>query len=174
MNLQSKLTEARTDSKDGPTVLVVGDNHVASTVALGLAGDTEVRVTTDDRCVATHADDLPVCLATDSSPDDVELDRSGETSVVYGDFPDADTLRAAGAEAADVAVVAMQSDSGSLLATQLLRTEFDTTDVVTVVEDPRSEETFRDVAPQTVCVADLVASTVESTLDEHSSGIQYG
>lgn len=168
--LRTMFAEPRSEDTAGPTVLVVGDTYVASTVARALADTVGVRLLTDDRSVASHADGLPVWLTVDTEPDpDGGVGDRDETTVHSGEITDLAALHASGAPDADVAVVAVGSDARSLLVTQLLRTEFETADVVSVVEDPRSEETFEHVAPETVCVADLVAATVTETIDEQLS-----
>jgi voltage-gated potassium channel Kch len=169
--LRTMLAEPRSETAAGPTVLVVGDTYVASTVARALDAAVGVHLLTDDRGVAGHADGVPVWLAVDAEPDPeaAEVERRDATSLHPGEITDLAALDASGAPDADVAVVAVGSDARSLLVARLLRTEFETAEVVSVVEDPRSEETFERVVPETVCVADLVAATVTETLDERLS-----
>ncbi|PSP50771.1 hypothetical protein BRC67_08900 [Halobacteriales archaeon QH_3_68_24] len=123
------LAEPRSGTAAGPTVLVVGDTYVASTVARALDAAVGVHLLTDDRGVTGHADGVPVWLAVDAEPDPeaAEVERRDATSLHPGEM------------------------------------------VVSVVEDPRSEETFERVVPETVCVADLVAATVTEALDERLS-----
>ena len=168
--LRTMFAGQRSETAAGPTVLVVGDTYVASTVARALDA-VGVHLLTDDRGVAGHADGVPVWLAVDAEPDPeaAGVERRDDTSLHPGEITDLAALDASGAPDADVAVIAVGSDARSLLVARLLRTEFETAEVVSVVEDPRSEETFERVVPETVCVADLVAATVTETLDERLS-----
>ncbi|PSQ56635.1 hypothetical protein BRD18_08505 [Halobacteriales archaeon SW_7_71_33] len=141
------LRERVTGESDRPDVLVVGEGHV--TVAL-LEELTEVSLTavTDDPVVARH-------VAAD--------DRS--VTVVEGDPSTAETLRAADAGSADLAVVTLGTDARTMLVARLLRGRFDA-DVVSTVGDPAVGSTA-DI--ETVCVPEAVTERLGGLLEERYS-----
>jgi Trk K+ transport system NAD-binding subunit len=143
------------------SVLIVGDEFVASRLARALDG-LEVTVVTDSPGVAALAADPDVEFVLG---DRDERDHVPETfSVVEGELGSVRTLRQVGADEATAAVVAIERDESALLVTRLLKTTFDVPDVVTLINDPRVDAVIDDV--ETVCVTETVGSKVESLLEK--------
>jgi Trk K+ transport system NAD-binding subunit len=131
-------------------MLVISDHHAGSVLAGDLAGDTDVHLVTDCEQVATQA------------PETVR--------VTVGDVSSSETLEAAADAVA--AVVALSRDRTAVLVTQLLRTQFDITDIVAVVNDPQRHVAFDGLAT-TVCGSSALATTLaqatETAFPTHES-----
>jgi Trk K+ transport system NAD-binding subunit len=158
------LVETGSNDEVQHSVLVVGDSFSASALANRLYEAVAVRLVTDEKSVALHARETDVRLVL--APDREHPSVDG-VAVVAGELLSAEALGAAGAAGRTVAVVAMQSDSRTLLAAQLLMTEFDLQDVVTLVADPRCEQAVEAVADSTICGSTLAAEAVESVVADH-------
>jgi len=137
--------DGHSENADRPTVLIVSDYHVGSELASVLEPSADVRLVTDDAGVANRA------------PDAVRVYR--------GELTDLDVFRAAGADDADTAITAVQSDDRNFLVTQHLRTAFDVASVVAVLDDPACLPAFEDVATATVCGSTVLGTVVSDAVD---------
>jgi len=136
------------EDSERPTVLVVGDGHVTARLIDELSDEPGPSVVTDD----------PVVVRAGRSDDG--------TMVIEGDPTSPETLRAAGADAAALAVVTLVDDGRSMLTARLLRARFDVEAVISTVEDPTVDRTA-DV--ETVCISETVAERVSRLLDDRHS-----
>jgi len=148
MTLQTRLAAAFASSPAPPSLLVVTDSYVGSTLAADFESVTDVALVTEDEGVAARA------------PDSVGTE--------VGDVAAPETL-AAGA-GASVAVVAVRLDRQALLVTQLLRARFDVDAVVVLLNDPERHDILADVATTVVCGSSCLSAelgdAVERTLPE--------
>jgi len=148
MTLRTRLEGALAGSS-APSLLVVTDSYVGSTLVADFESVADVGLVTDSERVAERA------------PDGVRTD--------VGDLTTPGTL-AVGAEAT-VAVVALGRDRQALLVTQLLRTRFDVGAVVVLLDDPERHD-VNDVATHVVCGSSRpsgeLGDALERTLPEPS------
>ena len=148
MTLRTRLEDALADSS-APSLLVVTDSYVGSTLVADFESVADVGLVTDSERVAERA------------PDGVRTD--------VDDLTTPGTL-AVGAEAT-VAVVALGRDRQALLVTQLLRTRFDVGAVVVLLDDPERHD-VNDAATHVVCGSSRpsgeLGDALERTLPEPS------
>jgi len=151
MTLRTRLTDTLGRSPASPSLLVVTDSYVGSTLAADVDATGDVHLVTDRAGVAAR------------TPDGVRT--------TVGDVTDGETL-AAGAGAA-VAVVALRRDRRALLVTQLLRTRFETGSLVVLLNDPQRRAAVADIATTvvcgTTCLSAALGAAVEQTLSESTS-----
>ena len=133
------------DDIDPPSVLVISDSYVGSSVV------TALKQTAD------------TCLVTDQ--DGVAMRAPEGVRVVVGDEIRRALLNDASADDADAAVISMRTDHSNLLMTQLLRTEFDTDRVVVLLNDTQCSPAFEDIASALVCRSSVLATELERTLE---------
>ncbi|WP_371727506.1 NAD-binding protein [Haloarcula sp. CBA1122] len=133
------------DDIDPPSVLVISDRHVGSEVVTAL-----------DR-------GIDACLVTDH--DGVAGQTPDDTRVVVGDGRERTVLQDAGAQTTDVALVSMQTDHGSFLVTQLLRTQFDVETVVVVLNDPQNRPAFESAGSTVICGSRVLATELERSVE---------
>ena len=143
-----RLRETLARTAGPPSLLVVSDSHIGTTLAATLAADADIHLVTDREAVAGAA------------PDDV--------CVTVGDVT---TLRTFG-DVSDVtaAVVALGTDRQTLLLTQLLRTRSDIESLVVLLNDPTRRAAIADIASTVVCGSATLSAAlqreVESILGE--------
>lgn len=83
---------------------------------------------------------------------------------IAGDPADVAVLSAAGLDGASTAVVATRSDRRTLLVAQLVRTRFDTTRIVALVEDPDRLPLFEDAGHEPFCVTTALAGALDEAV----------
>ena len=132
-------TLARTSGP--PTVLIVSDSYLGSTLAAEFES-RDVRLVTNDSGVAAQA------------PDHVDT--------TVGDVTALETLEAA--EGADAAIVGLTTDRKTLLVTQLLRTRFDPDATVVVLNNPERHDAMSDVATTVVSGPDCLSTALHRTI----------
>lgn len=142
---QLSLRDPPSEPTGLPTILVVSDCHVGSTMVTQLAAHVDVRLVTDRTIVAQHAPD--------------------RVTVEVGDPISIDTLRAAKANEVDIGVVAMTADRRNLLTAQLLRTRFGVDDVTILLNDPQYRDAIDDVATRTICGSSVLASALRTAVE---------
>ncbi|PSP62371.1 potassium transporter [Halobacteriales archaeon QH_8_67_36] len=143
MTLRTRLEGALAGSS-APSLLVVTDSYVGSTLVADFESVADVGLVTDSERVAERA------------PDGVRTD--------VGDLTTPRTL-AVGAEAT-VAVVALGRDRQALLVTQLLRTQFDVGAVVVLLDDPERHDVVDDVATHVVCGSSCLSGELGDALEQ--------
>ncbi|WP_262180340.1 NAD-binding protein [Haloarcula laminariae] len=143
MTLRTRL-EGPLAGSPAPSLLVVTDSYVGTTLAADYESVADVGLVTDSERVAKRA------------PDGVRTD--------VGDLTAPETL-AAGSEAT-VAVVAVGRDRRALLVTQLLRTQFDIGSVVVLLNDPERHDVVDDVATHVVCGSSCLSGELGAALEQ--------
>lgn len=144
MTLRTHLTDTFARSPTAPSLLVVSDSHVGSTLAADADATADVHLVTDRASIAAR------------TPDGVRT--------TVGDVTDGETL-AAGAGAA-VAVVALRRDRRALLVTQLLRTRFDTGSLIVLLNDPQRRDAVADIATAVVCASTSLSTELGAALEQ--------
>jgi trk system potassium uptake protein TrkA len=84
---------------------------------------------------------------------------------LVGDGIDADVLRAAGVDRADVFAAVTNDDNMNIMASQIAQVMFNVRRVVTRIYDPVREEAYQTLGLQTVCPTTLGAERIEHMLD---------
>lgn len=114
----------------------------------------------------------------------VSLQRGFDGVVVCGSPSDADVLRAAGAEKADLLVAATADDNLNVMVTQIARQFFSVPTVLARVSDPEREKIYKGMGLSTVCptttginqilrlVQDGSFSTLSGYLDAGIAGVR--
>ena len=143
MTLQTTIRRTLARTPGPPTLLIVSDSHVGSTLAAEFESTASVTLVTDHHGVAGQA------------PDGVR--------VISGEVTDRETLGEAGDALA--AVVALRADRRAVLATQLLRNALDIRDVVVLVNDPQRHEVFDNIGVATVCVSSHLSTELRQALE---------
>jgi len=140
-----ELTGIRTaeSNDDSATIeyVVLGGKHVGESIARRLRGDGH-----------------PVSLIDETHESDVVPTRSGDPG-------DVRVLEDAGVSADSVVIVATPRDGRNLLLAQIVRTHFDVTDVLVLVNDPERHDLVADTGHEPVCVATALSEAVASTLE---------
>jgi len=165
------LVEADPTDTSGPNVQIVGDSYVASTLSNRLKGVVEVRLLTDDAGVASHARIEDVRLVVDADRQDTAREDA-DYLVVTGELLSSETLSHVAGDEYSVTVVAMNADSRTFLAAQLLRVLFDQEEVVTLIKDPRRAETIEDIVTETICSSGLAASAIGSFVEDRIATLE--
>ncbi|WP_324664072.1 NAD-binding protein [Haloarcula sediminis] len=151
MTLRTRLEDTLDRSPAAPSLLVVSDSHVGSTLATEFAATADTSLVADSERVAAR------------TPDSVRT--------IAGDVTDRDTLAAAAVDGA-VAVVALRRDRRALLVAQLLWTHADIRDCILLLNDPQRHDAVADVSTAVVCGSSCLSSAlgdaVEQTLSEHT------
>lgn len=96
-----------------------------------------------------------------------ELDTAGYR-VVHGDGTDLAVMEDAEFASADIVVAATADDDQNLLATQLVRSKFDTETVIGRVNQPRNEAPFEDLGVTTVSHSDAIAGVIDMHVESPS------
>jgi Trk K+ transport system NAD-binding subunit len=94
----------------------------------------------------------------------VEAAESAGTDARRADLTDPWSLRRAGVDDADLAVVACDGDDRNVLVAQLLTATLGVDDVVVRLADPRNADAFDDVDVDTVCVSSMLAEEIAARL----------
>ncbi|MFC7019272.1 MULTISPECIES: NAD-binding protein [Haloarcula] len=148
MTLRPSLRDALARTTGPPTLLVVSDCHVGSTLASAFDDGADVRLVTDHEGVAATV-------------------RDG-VDVTVGDVTALRTLQAA--DGATAAVVALRRDRQAILVTQLLRAHFDVETVVVLLNDPERREAIEDIATAVVCGATSLATELQRAVETTLTG----
>lgn len=128
-----------------PHVLVVGGGHVGHAIASSLATTGDVTLVDDSESICGRAEDADI-------------------SMYCGNPVDAGVLASAGADGADVAVVATPVDSQTFLATQHLRTRFDIDAIVALADDPELADLIGDRTDAVVTTPSILAEELVSAV----------
>lgn len=96
-----------------------------------------------------------------------ELDAAGYR-VVHGDGTLLDIMDEADFATADVVVAATGDDDQNMLATQLVRSTFNTESVIARVNQPRNEAPFEDLGVTTVSHSDAIAGVMDMHMESPS------
>ncbi len=125
-------------------------------------------------------DVVAICSEGERAP----LQRGFDGVIVCGNPSDADVLRAAGAEKADLLVAATADDNLNVMVTQIARQFFSVPTVLARVSDPEREKIYRDMGLTTVCptttginqilrlIQDGFFSTLSGYLDAGIAGVR--
>lgn len=119
---------------------VLGGNHLGASVARRLQAAGHVVRFVDE----THSGELP---GRRGNPQDVRL------------------LEAAGLSEASTVIVVTPHDSRNLLIAQLVRTHFDVSEVLVLVNRPERHELAVDIGHRTVCATTALADEIIGGLD---------
>ena len=122
-----------------PSVLVATDRFVGSSIATRLSERANVSAVSDAETVA---------------------DRANVSAATVGDVIDGETLAAANAEDADLAIVALTCDRQTMLVAQLLRVRFGVDHVTVLVDDPELCEVFDGIATAAVPEASMLVPEI--------------
>jgi len=137
------LRETLARAAGPPSLLVVSDSHVGSTLAESFTADADVRLVTDSASVAR--------------------DAPGDVGVTVGDVTALRTFEDVSDTTA--AVVALRTDRQTLLLTQLLRTHFDIDPLVVLLNDPSRREAIEGVASAVVCGSATLSTALQRQVE---------
>jgi len=101
----------------------------------------------------------------------IEHDRSvikhslEEFSVYMDDGTDADVLRNAGADNAEIVVAVTGDDDTNLLVSQLATTHFGVEQVITRMNDPENEAVFEDIGALTISETSSITRAIDNMIE---------
>lgn len=144
-SLTKRLSQQTIGSNGEQRVLVLGGGHVGHSVAESLAKRGNVTFVDESEAVCRRADDI------------------GSTHC--GNPASAEVLSEAGADQADVGVVATERDTQTFLATQLLRTRFDVEFVVARADDPDVADVIGDQTDGVVSAPPILAPELVTAVE---------
>lgn len=107
-----------------------------------------------------------VCVV-DTNPD--SLRRLGERykgDTLIGTGIDADVLRRAGIEDADVFIAVTNGDNRNIMAAQVARTVFDVKHVIVRIYDPVREDTYRRLGLRTICPTTTMSALIIDQIND--------
>lgn len=111
-----------------------------------------------------------IILDTSTSAFD-RLPGSFHGTAVRGDGTDEDTLRRAGAEAADLFIAMTEGDNRNVMSAQLAAEALGAKQVIAKINDPLRAAAYADLGIATLCRTNLMASAVSEFL---GLGFQFG
>jgi trk system potassium uptake protein TrkA len=93
-----------------------------------------------------------------------ETYEAGSVPGIRGDPSDLDVLRAAGLSGVSTVVVALPRDSQCLLVAQLVRTTFDVSEVLVLVNTPEGRDLVHAAGHESICATTTLSDAVVDTL----------